>query len=378
MSLDLEILDAFEKPGNVLVPDLKGYDYVPTIIEYDEYPFMMSPGGFCLTFPMANAGQKTKKCLRLWFNDKARVDNLAHIKNVAGYFNLHQPHYVVKYKYVEQALRLLNGKVIPGVVMDWIEGDTLIEYVRKNYRKANVMRSLAKTFYNMVDYLNHNNMAHGDLSGENIIVTSMGNMVLIDYDSFFVKGQPTNIEQPTKGVPAYQHPAREANQFLNTYMDFFSQQIIYLSLIAIAEKPSLFNSDSDKELIFQNSDLSSQTALVNSAAYKAIASIPNQEVKDRLEDLRKDIALPLDKVRSLTAIYDRDKEKRRREEEVRNRPKPQDRVVPKENKEVKRTVSSFASFCGYCGYRFPIERDNAYYCPICGSKRAIIHQTYDN
>ena len=161
-------------------------------------------------------------------------------------------------------------------------------------------------------------------------------------------------------------------------MDFFSQQIIYLSLIAIAEKPSLFNSDSDKELIFQNSDLSSQTALVNSAAYKAIASIPNQEVKDRLEDLRKDIALPLDKVRSLTAIYDWEKEKRRRDEEVRNRPKPQDRVVPKENKEVKRRVSSFASFCGYCGYRFPIERDNAYYCPICGSKRAIIHQTYDN
>ena len=82
------------------------------------------------------------------------------------------------------------------------------------------------------------------------------------------------------------------------------------TMIAIAEKPSLFNSDSDKELIFQNSDLSSQTALVNSAAYKAIASIPNQEVKDRLEDLRKDIALPLDKVRSLTAIYDREKEKR--------------------------------------------------------------------
>lgn len=373
MNLVIEIPDALEASvANVLIPSLKDYTYVTATNPDAFYSFEMNSGAFCQTYPMHRTGVKSKKCLRLWVNDEARKKNLTHIKNVSGYFNLHKVDYVVKYEYVEKAFRLNNGTIIPGVVMDWIEGDTLIKFVKKNFRNASVMKQLAKDFREMVDYLNRNGMAHGDLSGDNIIVTPQRRLYLIDYDSFYVKGQPDNIPQPTSGIVAYQHPARRSNRFLNTYMDYFSQQVIYLSLIAIAERPSLFKVDSDKGLVFQDMDLLSEEALQGSSAYINMATIRNQEVQDRLKDLKEDIKKPFDKVRSLTAIYEWENEKKRREEEVRNREKPQDRVVPKESKDVKRTVTSFAPFCGYCGFKFPILRDLDYYCPMCGAKRAII------
>ena len=339
MHLDIEIPEAIEANiGNVLVPSLQGYHNVPATDVLSIYPFVIDTGTFCQTFPMFRAGESVKKCLRMWVNDKARKDNLSHIKEVSAYFNQHNVDYVVRYEYVDQALRLKNGSVIPGVVMDWIEGDTLIKYVKKNYRNAMVMRRLAKAFRDMVDYLNRNGMAHGDLSGNNIMVTPQGRLYLIDYDSFYVRGQRTDIPQPTNGVAAFQHPGRENNRYLNTYMDHFSQQLIYLSLIAIAEIPDIFNEDADKDLVFQEMDLISEEALRSSRAFINMATIRNQEVQDRLKDLRTDIAQPFEKVRSLTAIYEWEAEMRR-SEEVRSRKKPRIDEIKSKNKEtVKQQV----------------------------------------
>ncbi|MBR3455064.1 MAG: hypothetical protein IKH26_07055 [Bacteroidaceae bacterium] len=284
------------------------------------------------------------------------------------------PKYVIKYKYEDKAFQLSDGTLIPGVVMDWVEGDTLINFVKKNYKNRIVMLRLAKDFYDMVTYLNHNGMSHGDLSGDNIMVTPSRNLVLIDYDSFYIKGQPINIQQPTPGLPAYQHPGRPDNRFLNTYIDFFSQQVIYLSLIAIAEKPSIFNVNIDKGLVFQDADLASRQALEQSPAYKAIASIPNQEVKARLKDLREDIAKPFDKVRSLTAIYEWEAELERRRKEGRPKPMTDIQVPPQKGEEPVREVKTLAPFCGICGYQFPTSRDHAYYCPMCGNKRRTLEQ----
>lgn len=374
MNLVNEIPEAFEVVSNVLVPGLKGYAYVANSNEFALYPFEMYPGGFCQSFPMARSGVKTKKCLRLWVNDTARESNLVHIKSVSDYFNRHKVNYVIRYEYVEQALRLLNGKVIPGVVMDWIEGDTLINDVKKNYRNATRMRALAKAFREMIDYLNRNGMAHGDLSGDNIMVTPQRQLVLIDYDSFYVKGQPANIQQPTAGIKAFQHPQRGTNRYLNTYMDFFSQQVIYLSLLAIAEKPDLFDVDTDKGLLFQDADLRNEAALIQSTAYKGISTIGNTEVKARLADLRKDIAVPFDKVRSLTAIYDWEAELERRRKEGRSKPKTDIQVPPRKDKEPVREVKTLAPFCGICGYQFPTSGDNANYCPMCGTQRRTLEQ----
>ncbi len=377
MNLVIEIPDALEASvANVLIPSLKGYTYVSATNPDAYYSFEMDSGAFCQTFPMHRTGVKSKKCLRLWVNDEARKRNLTHIKNVSGYFNLHKVDYVVKYEYVEKAFRLNDGTVIPGVVMDWIEGDTLIKYVKKNYKNSSVMRQLAKDFREMVDYLNRNGMAHGDLSGDNIIVTPQRRLYLIDYDSFYVKGQPDNIPQPTSGIVAFQHPARRSNRYLNTYMDYFSQQVIYLSLIAIAEKPSLFKEDSDKGLVFQDADLLSEEALKSSRAFIYMATIKNKEVQDRLKDLKEDIGKPFDKVRSLTAIYDWEKELARREEERRNREKPRvDEIIyPKKDEKPRREVKTLASYCGICGYQFPIATNQAYYCPMCGTQRRTLEQ----
>jgi serine/threonine protein kinase len=236
------------------------------------------------------------------------------------------------------------------------------------------MRALAKAFREMIDYLNRHGMAHGDLSGDNIMVTPQRQLVLIDYDSFSVKGQPANIQQPTAGIKAFQHPQRGANRYLNTYMDFFSQQVIYLSLLAIAEKPDLFDVDTDKGLLFQDADLRNEAALIQSTAYKGISTIANTEVKARLADLRKDIAVQFDKVRSLTAIYEWEAELERRRKEGRSKPKTDIQVPPRKDKEPVREVKTLAPFCGICGYQFPTSGDNANYCPMCGTQRRTLEQ----
>lgn len=333
------IIRAIRQSDSLIEPSLSGYKYVPDKSLYPPVKFI--PGGYCLSFPLACSG-KSLKCLRLWYKNNGRPENPAHIINVSNYFNKYHVEYVIPYKYVDPVLKLTDGTEIPGVVMEWIGGDTLMRYVKNNYRNKASMQNLAKKFYKMAQYHQKCGMAHGDLSDENILVKPNGDLFLIDYDSFYVRPWGTNIPQSTVGVEWYQHPERMNGKslYLNTNMDNFSQQVIYLSLLVISEDPSLFNDNTEKGLLFKDRDFSDLKSFKASPRYKRISTIRHQEIQDRLHELERAMDGPLSEVRSIIDLK-----------------KPEPSVSP--------TIK--ADYCGQCGYHFNNPTD--VFCPMCGTRR---------
>ena len=190
--------------------------------------------------------------------------------------------------------------------MDWIDGDTLNDYIKKNISSPVKLKQLANEFLSITSLMNSKGLAHGDLSSDNIIVTPNNKIMLIDYDSFYIKGKSIETNQTTKGTPGYQHPERIRQKHLSENMDYFSQQVIYLSILAVAEKPTLASMNNmfftDRKMLFDANDFASESNFISSDGYKAIASIENQEIKSRLSDLRNAVNSALINVKPLKPI----------------------------------------------------------------------------
>lgn len=340
-----EIIRAIRgKGGSIIDPSLVGYKCVEYENLFPRVKFI--PGGYCLSFPL-ECKDKPSKCLRLWYQNNGLPENPSHIINVSNFFNQNDVKYVIPYKYVDSVLKLTDGTEIieiPGVVMEWIEGKTLMRFVKDNYNKKDAILKIADKFYKMAQYHMKYGMAHGDLSDENIIVNPKGEIFLIDYDSFYYWKWDKNIPQSTVGVEWYQHPERMNGKspYLNTSMDYFSQQVIYLSLLAIAEDPSMFKEDTEKGLLFKGGDFANLKSFQNSPTYQKISTIRNSEIQNRLQELERSMSGSLSEVKSIV--------------------------------DLKNSISIVlpaikASWCGKCGYQFSNQTDG--FCPMCGTKREL-------
>jgi serine/threonine protein kinase len=301
MNYIIAIEDTIDKTERILPKALYGYKPIEGTepgIDYQKYT-----GGFCVVYPLACPG-KPKKCIRLW-HEKYNIDLVKKLADLLKELHNSGADFIIGYDYYDEGLKLDNdnGEVIPAVVMDWIEGDTLIDYIKKNCVNSMAIKRVANEFYNMISFLHREGLAHGDLSCDNIMVKPNGKLVLIDYDSFYAPTLPQDIKQTIKGTPGYQHPERQKSLYLSKDMDNFSQQVIYLSLIAIAQDSSLVDEKrclvADKKMFFEGKDFKDDNTFVSSEGYKAIASIDNSEVKNRLEELRKAVNSKLSDVRSI-------------------------------------------------------------------------------
>jgi hypothetical protein len=94
-------------------------------------------------------------------------------------------------------------------------------------------------------------VAHGDLQHGNIIVEH-GQLRLVDHDGIFVP-KMEGWTASEVGHQHYQHPKREAHHF-DEKLDHFSSLVIYLSLLALAEKPDLWQEYHDENLLFTKTD----------------------------------------------------------------------------------------------------------------------------
>lgn len=337
INLTLAIEDAIGIKGNILPPSLNGYGPVEegSLLSYFYYS-----GGFCSVYPLRKYNQsEPDKCLRFW--DKKNIDmkQVAVISNYIRNITDSGKNYFIEYEYCDKALKLQNGDVIPGLIMDWVDGVTLIEYIKQNYSNASLLQDVSRRFFELVKYMQTKGIAHGDLSAENIMVRKDGSLVLIDYDSFYVPTMASNIRQTIYGTAGYQHPLRMKNLYLSKKLDNFSQQIIYLCLLAFSMNPNLAKESNsyigDKELLFRGADLLNETSLMSSKGYKAINAINNPKLQLYLQKLRCSINSQLDDVPSIIDIE----------------PINSVRLVP---------------FCINCGYKF---KGNDNYCIMCGRKR---------
>lgn len=274
-----EIVTAMSNPKCYKVNELLGGNIIrkgSRIVQY--------AGGYTTVFPFINSlGDKV--AVRCWCADIG--DTKKRSSKIAEYLNKEQSLHFVKFKYVDDAI-LIKNKLHPIVVMDWVEGKPLKEYINENLN-SNTIFQLADKFKLMVEELHKKNIAHGDLQHGNILVKTDGSLVLVDYDSMYIE-ELKGMADIIKGLPGYQHPARTKNKFVNSKLDYFSELIIYLSLLIFAEEPHLWkNCYKTEDLLFSKEDFAD---IKNSYIYKTYHCASNNTIISNLmqkleESLRK-------------------------------------------------------------------------------------------
>ena len=305
------------------------------------------------------------KCYRIWISPSlvANFKLDERLSAISSFLKLNKKElvYFVDFEYIHNALRDTSATSYPGVRMDWVDGRPLGDYLKDGNKGANIpptrqdISRLATEFLNMCRIFKKHKMAHGDLSSKNMLVDRNGRIRLVDYDSLYVPGLGTRAYQTTSGTPGFQHFQRlnsKEKLYASPNDDNFSQQVIYLSLLAIANSEVVYNQRKtliDNELMFASVDMESVSAFKNSRAYKLIRKefAPNSLECKLLDELSNSIAGPVSKVRPVVDVVGS--------------------VV-----DVSSIVSSLhanikASYCVNCGQKFGSAA--AKFCIRCGAKR---------
>lgn len=221
----------------------------------------MYTGGFTLVFPVDV--KREKWAFRCWYVDLGNLRG--HFQILSQVLSKFALPYFCSFTYVDEGI-VVEGKKYPTTRMKWIDGKNLKEYICIHKNDKNKLKNLANNFVKMITTLHKYHISHGDLQHGNILVDDNDNLFLIDYDSVYVpelQGEADII----KGLKGYQHPKRGDNLLANEKVDYFSELIIYLSILAIAEKSSLvekYQVEDSEQLLFSFEDFKD---LENSQVY---------------------------------------------------------------------------------------------------------------
>jgi serine/threonine protein kinase len=240
-------------------------------------------GGYTSVFPF-HKQTGNKVAVRLWIADIG--DAKKRSLEISNYLENLNNAYFAGFKYIDDAV-LVNGTLHPIVLMDWVDGQTLKEYINSNITNSSKILGLAEKFREMTAYFHKVNIAHGDLQHGNILVKSDDSLVAIDYDSMFI--EPLDgMTDTIKGLPGYQHPTRHNNQFVNSRLDYFSELVIYLSLLIYADTPKLWDDYYETEdLLFSKDDFSNPTnSKLIISHLKSTNSTISELTKKMMEELK--------------------------------------------------------------------------------------------
>lgn len=236
-------------------------------------------GGFSVVFPYRIANGE-KWAFRCWHSDimnsKKRYETISDaIKNAKLSF-------LCEFQYIDKGINV-EGNIYPTTRMRWIDGITIKDYICQNRNSKDLLIALADNFLKMTQALHAQSLAHGDLQHGNILVDDNHQLYLVDYDSFYcpqLKGETDTVT----GLADYQHPARLSNKFVSEKLDYFSELVIYLGILAIAENPLLVDkykvNDADR-LLFSKEDF---VDIKSSEVYKDIQGL-GKEFQELLDVL---------------------------------------------------------------------------------------------
>ena len=200
---------------------------------------VMTSGNFAVVFKMRDEKNDKFYAVKCFLKDQPnRAENY---RMIAEELEFVSSSFLTKFQYLENELFVdsanADGEEFPVLLMDWVEGTNLDQYIHQHLHDNYQLHLLAYQFSRLSLWLMPQPFAHGDLKPDNIMVREDGTLVLIDYDGMFVpamKGQKAR----EMGSPDFRHPARTEDTF-NEHIDDFSLASILLSLRVIAEEPAL-------------------------------------------------------------------------------------------------------------------------------------------
>ncbi len=144
---------------------------------------------------------------------------------------------LVDFDFQQEGVRV-NDLWFPILKMEWVRGTTLERYIEENLQNRSKLVELQSEFLKVCNDLGQARICHGDLQHGNILIQEDGALRLVDYDGMYVPSMH-GMHSNELGHRNYQHPARGAEHFGPT-LDNFSMWVIYTSLSAILEDPSIY------------------------------------------------------------------------------------------------------------------------------------------
>jgi serine/threonine protein kinase len=234
-----------------------GYRFIPVMNDNNEVVF--SSGGRAVVFKVNEESTGNETALKFFtVEDKNRFQHYIEISN---YLKNIKSKFIVNFQIIENLIYVEFDKenpdnnYFPGVVMDWANGVTLqskLKELCEKEEKSKILK-LKDNFKKLAFFLLSENISHGDLKHDNIIVNDNLDLFLVDYDGIYIpifKG----LQSSELGTSSFQHPQRKNTDF-NQRIDDFSILIIYTSLVAFENNPTLFNKYYDEQnLLFSLAD----------------------------------------------------------------------------------------------------------------------------
>lgn len=236
-------------------PDNGGHFFTP-ILENEEPKY--ESGNKAIVFKVTDDKTEKAKALKLFLIDNK--ERFIQYLEISKFLNKFSTQFFVSFNFIEKFIYvdvnpLPEENYFPGLIMEWAEGKTLgskIQELCSANNKSN-LKKIAKSFKDLSIFLLDNNIGHGDLKHDNIIVNEDNNMKLIDYDGIYVPAFNNQISKEL-GTDSFQHPHRKSIDF-NADIDHFSILTIYCSLIALSINPDLYLKFNDQQnLLFTKTD----------------------------------------------------------------------------------------------------------------------------
>ena len=211
-------------------------------------------------------------------------------EKLTSFFHKNKLDFVIDYNSSVEIQIQSGGKsgFYPTLTSAWVKGKTLLEFLEDSSQK-NLLKSqakiIAKNFREIVHKMELLDMAHGDLSGKNIMIESNMKIKLIDYDGIYIP-EFKNQDVKESGTKHFQHQSRLDGKIslFDETMDRFSALVIYLSLLILSEKPNMWKTYHDESnLIFNQNDLNDPD---NSKIFRELPTINNSEIQKLTNDLK--------------------------------------------------------------------------------------------
>ncbi|MBR1725582.1 MAG: hypothetical protein IJ724_02870 [Muribaculaceae bacterium] len=362
----------------VLASSLRGYKAT----ESRRRQALAAAGGFCVVIPMKRAGSdRFTKSLRVWYNEvdarnEALMNNTRGLSRAITQLNLK---YFINYEFFEEAIQVqLNdgtkGPLLPGLVIDWLStgslGDYLMGYsaitkeqVSKPTREQ--YETMRQNLIEMSRVMEQEGISHGDLSPGNVMVTENYDLQLIDYDSMMIPAM--GVIQPLGiiGTDGYKHPGRTGRRTMQD--DRFAYQVLHLMLLTYARHPELNTHQQGEEVVlFTQNDLATVGQLQDSARYKQIKSLHDQELDYWLRALVTALNAPLADVKPLHQLADEHAGNGGKEKG--NGAGKGDNGVSSLLGALKKSKMRQAKYCPACGHMY-VEGRDVMFCTECGNQR---------
>lgn len=187
---------------------------------------------------------------------------------------------VVAAEWLDEGIRV-DGQWWPIVIMPWVSGQPLHDAVLDRVGDPARLVRLADRWFDLVKDLQDRRFAHGDLQHGNILLTDDDEYQLVDLDGIWVPD--IGVGPPNEyGHPNYQHRNRGPSDW-GQLVDTFSALVIGLSIVALADDPSLERFMTGENLLFAKDDFVSPGA---SEIWKVLDRSNSAQVVDHVRRLR--------------------------------------------------------------------------------------------